>query len=99
MFLCFALQDRRNWEKELSSFLKDLLRTANAAEAHEFLTQRLYRKNIKLSISAGMVSAIKMGSMISTENGECKNLLVFLCLKQAYVIPMEKALTMGLQQA
>ena len=99
MFLRFASRDGRNWDSEPCSTLKDLLSTANAAEAHEFLTQSLYRRNIKSSISSGMVSAIKMGSLISTENGECKNLSVFLCPKRGFVIPMEKALTMGLQQA
>ena len=73
MFLCFALQDGRNWEKKPRTTLKNLLRIANAAEAHELLTQRLDRMNIKSSISVGMVSAIKMGFMISTEKGECKN--------------------------
>ena len=46
-----------------------------------------------------MVSAIKLGQFISTENGECKNLSIFLCPKRAYVIPLEQVLIMNLQQA
>ena len=99
MFLRFASRDGRNWDKTPSKTLQDFLSLSTAAEAHEYMTQRLFRRNIRSSISQGMVSAIKMGSLISTENGECKNLSVFLCPKRAYVIPMEKALTMGLQKA
>ena len=99
MFLFFSSWDGWNWSKEASNSLQDFLSLSTAAEAHEFLTQKLYQKNIKSSILQGIISAMKMDSHISMESGECKNLLVFLCPKCAYIIPMEKALTMGLQQA
>ena len=46
-----------------------------------------------------MVSALKLGQLLSLEPGEYKNLSIFLCLKRAFVFSHEKALTMSLQQS
>ena len=95
MFLRFASNNGLTWPNKPHDTLLELLKQQTAAEAHEYLTQQLRKKSIKSSVSPGMVSAVRLGQLISNEPGECKNLSIFLCPKRAYVL---LTLTIRLQQ-
>ena len=95
MFLRFSSKDGFTWSPMPSESLKELLIRNTTPQAHNYITNYIYSNSGEESfVSMGMLTVIRMGSLISHETGKCKKLSIFLCLKIGFILPVEKLVRM-----